>query len=111
MQPEEYLDVVSPNEIRLKGHRIWLEHIIERYLAGETPEEIAAHLPTLSLDEVEATITYYHAHQAEIRAYLERLHELTQEQMRLSDAKPFATVERLRKLRDQLREERDVLHG
>src|SRR4051794_23159434 len=111
MRPEEYLEFISPNEIRLKGHRIWLEHIIERYLAGETPEEIAAHLPTLNLDEIEAAIAYYHAHQTEVRVYLDQLNELTQEQMRLSDAMQSATVERLRKLRDHLREEKDVLRG
>jgi hypothetical protein len=25
---ENYLIFVSPDEIRLKGHRIWLEHIV-----------------------------------------------------------------------------------
>lgn len=110
MRPEEYLDFVSPNEIRLKGHRIWLEHVVERYLAGETPEQIVGHLPTLTHDEVQAAVAYYHAHQADVRAYLEQVNALTQEQMRLSDAMPSATVERLRKLRDHLRE-KDALRG
>ena len=39
MQLEEYFDTISPDEIRLKGHRINIEHIVERYQDGMTPQQ------------------------------------------------------------------------
>jgi hypothetical protein len=44
MRLEEYLDFQAPDVIRLRGHRIGLEHIVEAYKEGETPEQIAAYL-------------------------------------------------------------------
>jgi hypothetical protein len=32
MQVEEYLEFVSPEEIRLKGHRIWIENVLYEYI-------------------------------------------------------------------------------
>ena len=50
MQLEEYLDVQGRDVVRIKGHRIGLEHIVERYQEGFSPEEIALDFPGLSLE-------------------------------------------------------------
>ncbi len=58
MRLEDYFDFLAPDDIRLKGHRIGIDDVLYYYLDGYTPEEIAANLPTLSLEQIHATITY-----------------------------------------------------
>jgi uncharacterized protein (DUF433 family) len=59
--------------IRIKGHRIAIEHVIELFKAGSTPDAIVRDkLPTLTLAEVYATIAYYFANQAAVELYLEQ---------------------------------------
>lgn len=73
MQLEDYFDFLSPDDIRIKGHRIGIDNVLEYYLEGYTPEEISANLPTLSVEEIYATITYYLHNRPQIDAYLLRL--------------------------------------
>jgi uncharacterized protein (DUF433 family) len=96
MQLEEYFDTISPDEIRLKGHRINIEHIVERYQDGMTPQQIMSDLPSLSLEEVFGALTYYLHNQAEVDEYLARLHDYVEEQVRLANANPSPVVERIR---------------
>ena len=71
MQLEEYFDFLAPNDIRLKGHRIGIETILLDYIElGLFPEDIVLRYPSLSLEQVYATITYYYRNQAKIDAYL-----------------------------------------
>jgi hypothetical protein len=48
MRLEDYFDFLAPDDIRLKGHRIGIDDVLYYYLEGYAPEEIAAHLPTLT---------------------------------------------------------------
>src|SRR5678815_1334230 len=73
MQLEEYLDIQGPYVVRIKGHRIGLEHIVEYYQEGFSPEEIALDFPGLSLEKIYAVITYYLHNQNEIDAYMARV--------------------------------------
>ncbi len=51
--------------------RVALDSVVLAFLAGLAPETIAAEcFPTLTLEEVYGTITYYLAHRAEIDVYL-----------------------------------------
>ncbi|MEW5958927.1 MAG: DUF433 domain-containing protein [Chloroflexota bacterium] len=71
MQLEDYFDFLAPNDIRLKGHRIGIESILYEYIhRAQTPEEIAACFPTLSLEQVYAAILYYLHNQEQIHAYM-----------------------------------------
>lgn len=71
MQLEDYFDFLAPNDIRLKGHRIGIETILYEYIhRSQTPEEVAAKLPSLTLDQVYATILYYLCNKEKTRAYL-----------------------------------------
>jgi uncharacterized protein (DUF433 family) len=67
-RPEDYFER-DEDGIRLKGHRMWLENILDLYQAGMTTELVAHEYPTLKLDEVEAAVAYYHAHMAEVDEY------------------------------------------
>src|SRR5690348_1420078 len=106
MRLEDYFEFIEQNHIRIKGHRIGIESILNKYLAGQTAEQIAAQYDSLRLLDIYATITYYLQNRDEIDAYLARVAQLADEDMARSDAYPSAAVLRLRKLR----EERDAAH-
>jgi hypothetical protein len=59
MQLEEYFNFLAADDIRLKGTRIGIETILFDYLfRARTPEEIANTYPSLTLEQVYATILY-----------------------------------------------------
>src|SRR5438876_3596436 len=69
----------TAESIRIKGHRIEIDAALERYLAGQSPQEIIEHTyPTLTLEEVQATIAYYQQNQKEVDAYLQRGKAITE---------------------------------
>lgn len=100
MQLEEYFDFLSPDDIRIKGHRIGIEDVLYEYIHNAmTPDELAVRFPTLTLEEIYATLLYYVRNKADIDRYLtERLaHEA---HMRAEQEKnPTPVMLRLRKLR------------
>ena len=107
MQLEDYFDFIGPNSIRIKGHRIGIEHVIERYHDGYSPEQIAQEFPGLSLEKIYATITYYLHKKTEVDGYLARLAALVEQRMREADAQePSPVVQRLRRLQAQHEQER-----
>ena len=69
---EEYFDVNGPDDIRVRGTRVGIETILDDYMTGVSPEEIAARYRTLTLEQVYATITYYLHNRTEVDAYLDR---------------------------------------
>jgi len=100
MELEDYLDFRSDTDIRIKGSRIGIETVITEYLDGRMPEEIVLEYPSLSLEQVHATITYFLRNREHIQRYLQRLDAWSNQQRRdqaAADASPV--VERLRKLR------------
>src|SRR3972149_2701038 len=102
MQLEDYFDFLAPDDIRLKGTRVGIETILYDFLQrGRTPEKIAATYPSLSLEQVYATITYY-LHNAEaVSRYLADWIEFGG-QMRAEQAtSPPAPMARLRQLDQQ----------
>ncbi|MGE3807060.1 MAG: DUF433 domain-containing protein [Gemmataceae bacterium] len=79
MQLEDYFEFEKlemkhgPVErIRLKGHRIDIDQVIDAFNEGKSAERIRQRFPTLSLEEVYATITYYLHNKTEMDAYIER---------------------------------------
>jgi uncharacterized protein (DUF433 family) len=102
MQLEDYLDFQGPDVIRIKGHRIGLEHIVERYWDGFSPEQIAQDFPGLSLEKIYAVIAYYLHNRAEIDAYIARTNAEHERRMREYDAQePSPAMKRLRALQAQ----------
>ena len=101
MKLEDYFDFLTPDDIRIKGHRIGIDDILMDYLDGYTPEEIAANLPSLSLEEIHATITYYLHNQAEVDAYLSRLGTWREQRYQEWLANPSAMTQRIRATKAQ----------
>ena len=106
MQLDDYLDFLAPNDIRLKGHRIGIETILLDYLElGLFPEDIVLRYPTLTLEEVYATITYYYSNQEKIDAYLREHKEYTERAYREQELNPSPAAKRLRELIRQRQEQ------
>lgn len=80
MQLEDYFEFEKfdtkhgvAERIRLKGHRIKIENVIEYFNQGVQPDQIARDIyPSLTLEEVYAAITYYLHNKAEVDAYNQR---------------------------------------
>jgi uncharacterized protein (DUF433 family) len=71
MELENYFDVLAPNDIRLKGTRIGIETVLYDYIhRSQSPEAIVARYPSLTLEQVYATITYYLHHRERLDTYL-----------------------------------------
>jgi len=72
MELEDYFEFKNEEDIRIKGTRIGIEIVLTEYLNGRTAEEIALDFPTLSLEQVHASITYYLHNRATLDRYLAR---------------------------------------
>ena len=104
MRLEDYFDFVGPDDIRIRGHRIGIDDVLHYYLDGYTPEEIVAQLPTLDLEQVHASITYYLHNRSEMNAYLARLQSWREKRYQAWAANPSPVVQRLRVLREKKEE-------
>ena len=108
MQLEDYFDFLAPDDIRIKGHRIGIDDVLAYYLDGYAPEEIAVHLPTLTLEQIHATVTYYLRNRATVDAYLARLTTWREQRYQEWAAHPSSLVERLRAIKSRQSEEQVV---
>ena len=102
MRLEDYFTFLGPDTIRLKGHRLGIEDILELYHAGYSSEQIALEFPGLSLEQIHATITYYWHNREQVEAYLSRLDRLVADSIQKeAQAEASAIVKRLRSLQAQ----------
>lgn len=69
---QDYFDFNSEIDIRIKGHRIAIQHVLNRYRDGSGVEELHRRFPTLSMEKIYATILYYLTNKSEVEVYLER---------------------------------------
>lgn len=100
MQLEYYFDFLAPDDIRIKGHRIGIETVLYDYLfRARTPEEIQKTYPTLTLEEVYATILYYLHNKEAVDKYIEDWLEWGHQQRKAQTLNPHPATERLRKLK------------
>jgi uncharacterized protein (DUF433 family) len=100
MQLEDYFDFLAPNDIRLKGHRIGIETILYDYIYRScSPEEIQETYPTLSLEQVYATITYYLHDKEKIDQYIASWIEHGDRMWAEQQRNPSPAILRLRKIK------------
>ena len=64
-------EFIIPEAIRIKGTRVGIEIVIERFLDGESPEEFRRHHPHLTPLQIYGSITYYLLNQEKMDAYIE----------------------------------------
>jgi uncharacterized protein (DUF433 family) len=72
VQLEEYFDFLAPDDIRIRGTRIGIETVLYDFIhRSRTPEDIVASYPSLTLEQVYATLLYYLHNRQQVNAYLE----------------------------------------
>jgi len=99
MQLEDYFDFLGPLDIRVKGTRIGINIILWDYLDHESSaEEIAKHYPTLTLEQIHATLTYYWHNQEQVSSYLQTLDEEYERRWQEQQLHPSPAFQRLRAL-------------
>lgn len=108
MELESYFEFINNKAIRIGGTRVGIETILRDYQQGAGPEEIVLRYPTLSLEQVHATITYYLANHEKVDSYLERVRLHREEAWQEQQRNPSEFV---RELRKRLEEQRRVVHG
>jgi uncharacterized protein (DUF433 family) len=101
MQLEDYFDLQGDNIIRLKGHRIGLEHLLAYYQEGYTPDQIAGEFPGVTLEQVYAAIMYYLTHRVEVERYLMHTQDRAEQDYLAFLAHPSPLSQRLKAVRQQ----------
>lgn len=75
MDVQDYFEFIDETSIRIKGHRVYIDEVLEEHLQGKEPEEILHCFPKLPLEKIYATLLYYEANKTEVEAYLERVRQ------------------------------------
>ncbi len=102
MDIENYFDHLASDDIRLKGTRIGIETVLYEYIHREqTPESIVTSFPTLTLEQVHATILYYLQNKPEMDSYMTDWLEYGQRMREEQDRNPPPVIVRLREFKAQ----------
>ncbi len=71
MQLEEYFDFIASDDIRIRGTRVGIETILYEYIYREQqPSGIKDKFPTLTLEQIYATILYYLHNRQKVDEYI-----------------------------------------
>jgi uncharacterized protein (DUF433 family) len=103
---ENYFEFLADDAIRIVGTRVGIETVIGDYQEGANPEEIALRYPTLTLEQIHATITYYLAHPDRVGAYVLRVRQQQEAAYQQAQQHPSALLHSLRERVARLRQER-----
>lgn len=99
MQLEDYFNFLAPNDIRLKGTRVGIETILYDFIhKSRTPKQIVTSYPSLALEQVYATITYYLHKKQEVELYLTEWIEESRRLREEQNRNPPPEILRLRRL-------------
>ena len=100
MQLEDYFVFLAPDDIRIRGTRIGIEHILYEYIHNaKSPEEVAQTFQTVTLAQVYATVLYYLENRETVGKYIADWLDYTLKSEAEHDQHPPAIAERLRQLR------------
>lgn len=112
MNLEDYFTFLSPDDIRIKGTRVGIETILYDYIYhAQTPEEIAQIYPTVTLEQVYATILYYHHEKEKVSQYIEDWLEWSHQMREEQRQNPPASIHRIMELKaNQKKQEKMICH-
>ncbi len=103
MQLEDYFDFLADDDIRLRHTRGGIETILYEYIhRDQTPEVIQQRFPSLTLEQIYATILYYLHNREQVSAYLADWLEWGQRMREEQHRNPPPFVTRLRAARQEL---------
>lgn len=106
MNLEDYFEFIADDDIRIKGHRIGIEDVLKYYLQGYSTEEILNELPTLNIEKIYATLTYYHQNKLKLEHYLLKLEQKREQKYQEWSNKPSPLIQRLKKAKANKRQEK-----
>lgn len=99
MQLEDYFSFLAPNDIRIRGTRVGIETVLyDTIYRSSRPEDIVAQYPSLTLEQVHATITYYLHNKEKVAAYLVSWLENTNRRWEEQNRNPSPAIQRLRRI-------------
>jgi uncharacterized protein (DUF433 family) len=70
LEPNPYLDIHAPDDVRIRGTRIDMSIVVEDYLEGRLAEETQLAYPSLGLEAIYGVITYYLGHREAVDRYV-----------------------------------------
>lgn len=70
LEADRYLEFGAPGDVRIRGTRVDLCVIVEDYLDGHLPEQVATDYPTVDLEAVHGVIAYYLRHRDAVDCYV-----------------------------------------
>jgi uncharacterized protein (DUF433 family) len=104
MQLEDYFDFLGPDNIRVKGTRVGVETILYDFVhRKESPDTIAREYPSLTLEQIYATITYYLHNKETLDRYLADWMAYGDRMRVEQDRNPTPVMLRLRQLAEEHR--------
>ncbi len=92
---ENYFERLPEGDVLIKGTRVGIETVLEDYLQGISPEEIALRYRALTLEQIYATVTYYLRNQAALDSYLAQWRHDAESAWQKQAQHPSAVVRRL----------------
>ncbi len=102
MDIETYFEHFAPDDIRIKGTRIGIESVLYEYIHREQPaKNIARRFPSLTLEQIYATILYYHQNTQQLDSYITEWLEFGRKMREEQRRNPPPVVVRLRVLKQQ----------
>lgn len=100
MRLEDYFDFLAPDDIRIKGHRIGIQDILYEFIhRARIPEEIVRCFPTLTLEQIYATILYYLHNKEQVDRYIADWLELGRKMRKDQASNPTPAILRLRQIK------------
>jgi uncharacterized protein (DUF433 family) len=97
---KEYVVKVE-DVFRVAGTRVSLDSLVHLYREGASAEGIVESYPTLTLEQVHGTLTFYLAHQEEIDAYLIKGQHVAESHHRISRQTNADLIAKLRRARHE----------
>ena len=94
-------EFISPQAVLIKGTRVGIEIVIEKFLDDASPKEIQQHHPHLTLKQIYAAITYYLFNKDAIDAYVEAGRKRVEAAYEAQRKNPSPGVKRLMEIRAQ----------
>jgi len=99
MELEEYFNFFAPNDIRIKGTRVGIETVLYDYIyRSRSPQDIVASYPSLTQEQVYATITYYLHNKEKVNAYLTNWLENARLRREEQNRNPSPAIQKLRRI-------------
>jgi len=96
----DYFAFLAADDIRIKGTRIGIEHVLYEYIHNaKSAEAIADLFPTTTLEQVYATILYYLQNKTSVGHYVSEWLDYALKAEAEQDNHPDAAIRHLKKLK------------